>query len=103
MEVAFTRTSTSLGPIAGTGTLSICKPFPGCVLRNALIIVAMACARLQEWLRATEMFSLRPIVDASIGRRSVQGRISTIAADAGNGAGDRGIEDGGATRNGYGF
>src|SRR6516162_4614742 len=38
MEVALTRTSTSVGPTGGTGTFSSRRPLPACVFRNALIV-----------------------------------------------------------------
>src|SRR6266568_6107646 len=41
IEAAFTRTSTSVGPIAGIATVSICKPFAGCIFRNAFIVAAI--------------------------------------------------------------
>jgi hypothetical protein len=41
MEVVFTRTTTSVGPMAGTCTLSICNPFPACVFRSAFIVAGI--------------------------------------------------------------
>src|SRR5215472_4164441 len=41
MEAAFTHTSTSVGPVAGTATVSICKPRAGCIFRNAFIVAAI--------------------------------------------------------------
>src|SRR5215472_9687297 len=41
MEAAFTHTSTSVGPIAGTATVSNCKPRAGCIFRNAFIVAAI--------------------------------------------------------------
>src|SRR5208283_1344418 len=38
MEVALTRTSTSVGPIDGTGTACISRPLPVWVLRSAFIV-----------------------------------------------------------------
>src|SRR5690348_9655414 len=59
MEAAFTRTSTSVGPIPGTATESICKPRAGCIFRNAFIVVVILCA-LEESCCRTPQF------DASI-------------------------------------
>src|SRR5215472_4372866 len=41
IDAAFTRTSTSVGPTAGTATVSICNPRAGCIFRNAFIVVAI--------------------------------------------------------------
>src|SRR5216117_3290331 len=41
IEAAFTRTSTSVDPISGTATVSICKPRVGCIFRNAFIVAAI--------------------------------------------------------------
>src|SRR5712692_3054630 len=41
IEAVFTRTSTSVGPIKGTATISICKPFAACIFRNAFIVAAI--------------------------------------------------------------
>jgi threonine dehydratase len=41
IEAVLTRTSTSVGPIAGTATESICSPLVGRVFRNAFIVVAI--------------------------------------------------------------
>src|SRR5713226_9034858 len=41
IEAVFTRTSASVGPIAGTTTVSICKPRAGCSFRNAFIVAAI--------------------------------------------------------------
>src|SRR5438270_14070582 len=41
IDAAFTRTSTSVGPIAGTATVSICKPRAGCIFRNAFMVDAI--------------------------------------------------------------
>jgi hypothetical protein len=42
IEAVFTRTSASVGPIKGTATVSICKPFAACIFRNAFIVAAMS-------------------------------------------------------------
>src|SRR6266702_2930081 len=51
IEAAFTRTSASVGPIAGTATVSICKPRAGCIFRNAFIVAAILapCAFPLSW------------------------------------------------------
>src|SRR2546428_7534463 len=41
IEAVFTRTSTSVGPIAGTATVSISRPRAACIFRNAFIVVAI--------------------------------------------------------------
>src|SRR6266581_489377 len=41
IEAVFTRTSTSAGPIKGTATVSICKPFAACIFRSAFIVPAI--------------------------------------------------------------
>src|SRR6266403_5136773 len=41
IEAVFTRTSTSAGPIAGTATVSICRPFEARIFRNAFMVVAI--------------------------------------------------------------
>src|SRR6266700_1519388 len=41
IEAVFTRTSTSVGPIKGTATVSICKPFAACIFRSAFIVPAI--------------------------------------------------------------
>jgi hypothetical protein len=41
MEEAFTRTRTSVGPIAGTDKFSSCSPFPGLLFRNAFIVAGI--------------------------------------------------------------
>jgi hypothetical protein len=41
IEAVFTRTSTSVGPINGTATVSICKPLEARIFRNAFIVAAI--------------------------------------------------------------
>jgi hypothetical protein len=41
IEAVFTRTSTSVGPIKGTATVSICKPREARNFRNAFIVAAI--------------------------------------------------------------
>src|SRR5258708_21417309 len=41
MDAAFTRTSTSVAPIEGTGAVSYASPRAGCILRSAFIVVAI--------------------------------------------------------------
>jgi hypothetical protein len=41
IETVFTRTSTSVGPIKGTATVSICKPLEARIFRNAFIVPAI--------------------------------------------------------------
>src|SRR5882672_330095 len=48
IEAVFTRTSTSVGPIDGTATVSICKPLPACIFRNAFIVVAIYSSLVQR-------------------------------------------------------
>src|SRR5713226_1444756 len=48
IEAVFTRTSTSVGPIKGTATVSICRPLAACIFRNAFIVPAIyldSCSR----------------------------------------------------------
>src|ERR1700693_104863 len=47
IEVALTRTSTSTGPIVGTGTVSIARPFAACVFRSAFMVAGMPAGSLQ--------------------------------------------------------
>src|SRR5215467_803938 len=44
MDAAFTRTSTSVGPIAGTCAASIESPRAACIFRNAFMLVASQSA-----------------------------------------------------------
>src|SRR5690349_1747358 len=55
IEAALTRTSTSVGPIAGTATVSICRPRVGCIFRNAFIVVVILSA-LDKSSRRTPQF-----------------------------------------------
>src|SRR5882724_12901640 len=48
IEAVFTRTSTSVGPVAGTATVSICRPFAACIFRNAFIVVAIYSSLVQR-------------------------------------------------------
>src|SRR5689334_4243743 len=41
IEAVLTRTSTSVGPIKGTPTVSICKPFAARTFRNAFIVAGI--------------------------------------------------------------
>jgi hypothetical protein len=41
IDAVFTRTNASAGPIKGTATVSICKPFAACIFRNAFIAAAI--------------------------------------------------------------
>jgi hypothetical protein len=41
IEAVFTRTNTSVGPIKGTATVSICKPLAARIFRNAFIVAAI--------------------------------------------------------------
>src|SRR5580704_17314040 len=47
IEVALTLTSTSAGPIVGTGTVSIASPFAACVFRSAFMVASMPAGCLQ--------------------------------------------------------
>src|SRR5580692_2912113 len=47
IEVALTLTSTSAGPIVGTGTVSIASPFAACVFRSAFMVAGMPAGSLQ--------------------------------------------------------
>src|SRR5215469_16499837 len=97
MEVAFTRTRTSVGPTAGTGTFSICRPFPGCVFRNAFIIVATACARLRNGWSHPACSVCAQLSMLAYARKEFRVGGSPRCGDRGNGGGNRRIEKRGAT------
>src|SRR2546422_3116489 len=56
IEAVFTRTSASVGPIAGTATVSICKPRAGCSFRNPFIVAAIY-ARFSRSTRKSTMLA----------------------------------------------
>src|SRR6516164_576064 len=92
IEVAFTRARTSLGPIAGTATFSNCRPFPGCIFRNAFISVAIACTRLRNgWISRVCSVCVQLLMLAYASKEFRAGR-SPGRAENGNGGRRRRIE-----------
>src|SRR5215475_424799 len=58
IEVAFTRTSTSVGPMVGTGTFSSCRPFPACVFRNAFMVAGIQVGSLPRQVALAQISML---------------------------------------------
>src|SRR5947208_813249 len=62
MEAVFTRTSTSVGPIKGTATVSICRPFAARTFRSAFIVATIYSDSRPSRGRSFDQFVLiRPV------------------------------------------